>query len=91
MKLCYNRDHISNAISGATLAPIFASVVQNSNKVLFDVKLNGVKAGSLIDTESSDCYIDKRFAKAHALKIYDKIGEVTLAETSVKCQSNDNA
>ena len=71
-------------ISGATLAPLSASVVQNSNKVLLDVKLNGVKPRSLMDTGSSDCYIDKRFAKAHTLKIYDKIGEVTLAETSVK-------
>ena len=84
IKLRYNRDHTSNAISKTTLAPISASVVQNSNKVLFDVKLNGVKARSLMDTGSSDCYIDKRFAKAHTLKIYDKIGEVTLAETSVK-------
>ena len=37
-----------------------------------------------MDTESSECYIDKGFAKAHALKIYDTIGEVNLAETSVK-------
>ena len=37
-----------------------------------------------MDTGFSDCYIEKRFAKAHTLKIYDKIGEVTLAETSVK-------
>ena len=80
----YNRDHKSNAISGATLAPISASVVQNSNKVLFDVKLNGVKARSLMDIGSSDCYINKRFAKAHTLKIYGNIGEMTLAETSVK-------
>ena len=80
----YNHDHTSNAISGATLAPISASVVQNSNKVLFDIKLDGVKARSLMDTGSSDCYINKRFAKAHTLKVYDKIGEVTLAETSVK-------
>ena len=77
--MCYNRDHTSNAISGATLAPISASVVQNSDKVLFDVELNGVKARSLMDTGSSDSYIDKRFAKAHTLKIYRKIGEVTLA------------
>ena len=84
IKLRYNRDHPSNAISGATLAPISASVVENSNKVLFDVKLNSVKARSLMDTGSSDCYIDKRFVKAHTLKIYHKIGDVTLAETSVK-------
>ena len=79
-----NRDHTSDAIRKTTFAPISASVVQNSSKVLFDVKLNGVKARSLMDTGSSDCYVDKRFAKAHTLKIYDKIGEVTLAETFVK-------
>ena len=84
IKFHYNRDHTSNAISGATLAPISASIVENSNEVLFDLKLNGVKARSLMDTGSSDCCIDKRFAKAHTLKIYDKIGEVALAETSVK-------
>ena len=56
VKLRYNRDHTSNAISGATLAPVSASVVQNSNKVLFNVKLDGVKARSLMDTGSSDCY-----------------------------------
>ena len=39
MKLRYNRDHISNAISGATLVPTSASVVQNSIKVLFDEKV----------------------------------------------------
>ena len=60
IKLCYNRDHTSNAFSGVTLAPISSSVVQNSNKVLFDVKLSSVKARSLMRTGSSDCHIDKR-------------------------------
>ena len=84
VKLRYNYDHTSNAISGATVAPISASVVQNSNKVLFDVKLNDVKATSLTDTESSDCYIDKTCAKEHAHQIYDIIDERTLVEVTVK-------
>jgi len=36
-----------------------------------------------MDTESSDCYIDRRFADKHSLNIRRAVGEVTLAETSV--------
>ena len=69
MKLRSNCNHTSNAISGAVLAAISASVVQNSNKVLFNVKFNGVKAKSFMETGSSDCYIKKRFAK-EGLKVF---------------------
>ena len=53
MKLHSNRDHTSNEISGAALAAISASVVQNLNEVLSNVKLNGVKAKLFMDTGSS--------------------------------------
>ena len=80
MKLRANRDYTSNAISRATLAPISASVVRNSNKILFDVKLRDATAKSLVDVVSSSCHFDKRFAPKHALKIFDRKGKVTLAE-----------
>jgi len=35
-------------------------------------------------TGSSDCYIDRRFADKHSLSIRRAVGEVTLAETSVR-------
>jgi len=37
-----------------------------------------------MDTGSSDCYIDRRFADKHSLNIRRAVGEVTLAETSVR-------
>ena len=37
-----------------------------------------------MDTGSSDCYIDRRFADKHTLNLRRAVGEVTLAETSVR-------
>ena len=60
MKLRSTCDHTSNAISGAALAAISASVVQNSNKILLNVKLNGVNAKSFMDTGSSQKDLPKK-------------------------------
>ena len=69
---------------GVKLATVSATATQNSYKVLCDVKINGIKASSLMDTGSSDCYMDKRFAVKHSLRITETNNEVTLTETSVR-------
>ena len=61
------------AIQGLKLATLSASETSNNTRVLCSVKINSIVAKSLMDTGSSDCYIDRRFAD----------GKVTLAETSV--------
>ena len=72
------------AICESNLATISASAANNSTQVLCGVTLNGNSAESLMDTGSSDCYIDKRFAERHFFKILPALGEVTLVETSVR-------
>ena len=91
MKLCTNRNYTSNAISRATLAPISASAVRNLNNVSFDVKLRNAKAKSLMVAVFSSCYFNKKFAPKHTLKIFDRKGKVTLAETLTKCKFMHNA
>jgi len=71
------------AIQGPKLATLSASEKLNNTRVLCNVKINGIVAKSLMDTGSSDCYIDRRFADKHSLNIRRAVGEVTLAETSV--------
>ena len=71
------------AIQGPKLATLSASETSNNTRVLCNVKINGIVTKSLMDTESSDCYIDRRFADKHSLNIRRAVGEVTLAETSV--------
>ena len=46
--------------------------------------MNGRVPKSLMDTGSSDCYIDRRFADKHSLDIRRAVGEVTLADTSIR-------
>ena len=53
-------------------------------KAVSNVKINGLKATSLMDTGSSDCYINRSFAEKHSLAVQNFAGEVTLAETSVR-------
>jgi len=72
------------AIQGPKLATLSASETSNNTQVLCNVKINGIVAKSLMDTGSSDCYIDRRFADKHSLNIRRAVGEVTLAETSVR-------
>jgi len=71
------------AIQGPKLATLSASETSNNTRVLCNVKINGIVAKSLMDTGSSDCCIDQRFADKHSLNIRRAVGEVTLAETSV--------
>ena len=52
----------SSAISGPTLAIVSVSISHNSPKVLCDVTMDSISAKSLMDTGSSNCYIDKHFA-----------------------------
>ena len=68
----------------SNLATISALAANNSTQVLCEVTLNGISAESLMDTGSSDCYKDKRFAERHSFEISPSLGEVTLAETSVR-------
>ena len=70
------------AIWESNLATISASAANNSTQVLCDEILNDVSAKSLMNTGSSDCYIDKRFAERHSFKSSPAVAEVTLAETS---------
>jgi len=72
------------AIQGPKLVTLSASETSNNTQVLCNVKINGIVAKSLMDTGSSDCYIDRRFADKHSLNIRRAVGEVTLAETSVR-------
>ena len=76
-----------NAMSGTKLAMVSATATQNSDKVLCDVKINGIQASSLMDTGSSDCYMNKKFAVRHSLEIKETNNEFTLAETSVRMDS----
>ena len=72
------------AIQGPKLATLSSSETSNNIRVLCNVKIKGVVAKSLMDTGSFDCYIDRRFANKHSLNIRRAVGEVTLAETSVR-------
>ena len=72
------------AIHRPKLATLSSSETSNNIRVLCNVKINGVVAKSLMDTGLSDCYIDRRFAGKHSLNIRRAVGEVTLAETSVR-------
>ena len=71
------------AIQGQKLAPLSAFEISNNTRVLCNVKINGIVARSLMDTGSSDCYMDRRFADKHSLNVRRAV-EVTLAETSVR-------
>jgi len=71
------------AIQGTKLATLSASETLNNTRVLCSVKTNGIFAKSM-DTGSFDCYIDRRFADKQSLNIRRAVGEVTLAETSVR-------
>ena len=57
---------------------IFGGVITKSALEAF------INIKSLMDTGSSDCYIDKHFADTHCFDIKPISGEVTLAETSVR-------
>jgi len=77
------------AIQGPKLATFSASEISNNTWVLCNVKINGIVAKSLLDTGSSDCCTDRRFADKHSLNIRRAVGEVTLAETSVRMPIRD--
>ena len=68
-----------NAMFGVKLDTVSATATQNSLQALCDVKINGIKASPLMDTGSSDCYMDKRFAVKYSLRITETNNEVTLA------------
>ena len=46
--------------------------------------LNGISAKYLMDSRSSGCYIDIRFAETHSLKTSPALEEVTIAEILVR-------
>jgi len=71
-------------IQGPKLATLSTSETSSNTPLLCNVKMNGIVAKFLKDTGSSNCYIDRRFAEKHSFNIRRAVGEVTLAETSVR-------
>jgi len=69
---------------GLKFAAFSTSETLYNTQVICNVKINGLVAKSLMDTRPSDCYIDRRFTDKHSFNIHRAIGEVTLAETSVR-------
>ena len=72
------------AMQWPKLTTLSASETSSNTRVLCNVKIKSIVAKSLMDTGSSDCYIDRRFANKHSFNIRRAVGEVILAETSVR-------
>ena len=87
IKVCRKRKNSSSTsamISTSLSEALASSKTENTTGALSYVKINGVTATSLMDTGSSDCFVDREFANKNSFTVQNCAGQVTLAETSVK-------
>ena len=86
-KVCISSKRATSAAL-PTLAMICSGTVYNNlSKTIVDVQLEGITVKALIDTGSSNSYVDKSFVEAHGLNVHKSFGEVSMASTSHKCKS----
>ncbi|CAI6371236.1 unnamed protein product [Macrosiphum euphorbiae] len=83
LKVCRSKTKSDSAfVSMATLACVTATVPGLLSKAIIRVKVNNIDANTLIDTGSSNSFINEEFVQIHKIKSYPENGQVLLATTT---------
>lgn len=66
-----------------TSASILAAAPNSLRKAIINININGIKTDALIDTGSSESFINLEFAIANKFRIFPAHGQVSMASTSL--------
>lgn len=85
-KVCLNKRKVKASASIIPASGLLCAAPESLTKCLIKIKLNNVVADALVDTGSSETYINEHFASIINVPIHSSTGYISMASTALQSQ-----